>query len=204
MTALLGLPAPILLLLPLTMAAGAEMYLTLLILGASAWLGGWPLDSSPLDPLGGPVTLIFLGVLYLTEAAAELRPLPALLWHNAQLVLRPLGGFFLGILILTGLGPATVILGALGAALLTALIHVHSWGGGLLLRIRPSGRVSPVTLNLLLDTCALALLVLTLENPGWGFAVAVLILGALLMLGRPLHGVTRFGFGLLWEGIWAF
>jgi hypothetical protein len=203
-TSFLELPHPFLLLLPLAMAAGAEMYLTFLVLGLTAWLGGWPLEPGALNPLGSPAPLVFFAVLYLAEGAAELRPLPALAWHNAQLAIRPMGGFLLGLLLLEGMEPRMVLLGAASAAVVTALVHVLSWGQGLLLRLLRPGKVSPVTLNFFLDTCALALVVLTLEDPGWGFLTSLLLLSALLILGHPLHGVTRFGFGLFWEGLWGF
>ena len=204
MTDLLGLPPLLLLLLPLAVAAGTDLYLTLLVLGLSAWLGDWAPGGDSLIPLGGQLSLLGLTLLYLIEAAAELRPLSALAWHNLQLLLRPLGGMLLGLILVNGASPGVSALVAVAAGLVAAFAHVLSWGGGLLLRISPQGRVSPATFNLALDTATLALVVLALERPAWGFVAAGLLLLTGLVAGGGLHGVTRFGASLLWGRIWEF
>jgi hypothetical protein len=199
---LFALPVPFLPLLPISLAAGADFFLTLLVLGLSQSLG-WPGITEPgLHPLHWSV-LAGLAALYLLETAAEMRPIPALFWHTLQLLFRPLGGILLALTFLDGSPAGVQLLGALVAGVVAAFTHVLSWGQKLLLFLDPDRKVSVFTRMLAEDTLVLAFLVLTMERPELAFPLSapLLILG--LAFGGPLHHVVRFSLDLLRDRIWS-
>ncbi len=198
------LPPEFLLLLPVAVAAGADLYLTLLVSGLYLFLGENVLGAPAPLPAGSWALLPGLAGLYILEATAELWPVPALFWHGLQLLLRPLGGALLGASLMGDGAPALALTGAFVAGLVAAFTHVHTWGQGLLLRLVPERHVSPVTLNFSVDTLALALLVLAWEQPTLGFALALLLLLLGLFMGSHYHRVVRFGTLLLRDRVWGF
>jgi len=193
---LFGLPLPFILLLSVSVAAGADLFLTLLVLGLSQELG-WPgLQEPGLHSLHWGV-LGSLAFLYLLEGVSELRPVPALLWHNLQLLLRPLGGVLLALTLLDGLPATHQLLGALAAGIVCAFTHVLTWGQKLLPFLAPDRKISIATRVLAEDTLVLAFLVLTTKRPDLGFAVTAPILLLGVLLGGPHHHVVRFGLLLM-------
>ncbi len=203
MNELSSLPPEILLLLPLAVAAGIDLYLTLLVTGLYLFFGEPPLGGPIPLPPGSWGILPGLACLYLVETAAEIRPVPALFWHHLQLLIRPLGGLLLGVSLLWEASSALTMVGATLAALVAAFVHVLAWGQSLLLRLSPGRHVSPVTFNLAQDTFALALSVLAWERPLYGFPIAFLLLLLGLVRGAHLHRVVRFGTSLLGDRIWG-
>ncbi len=202
MSELLALPVPFLMLLPIALAAGADFFLTLLVLGLSQSLG-WPGITEPgLHPLHWSV-LAGLAALYLFETAAEQRPTPALFWHTLQLLFRPLGGMLLALAFLDGSPAAFQLLGALVAGVVGAFTHVLSWGRKLLLFLNPDRKISLFTRMLAEDTLVLAFLVLAMERPELAFPLSIPLLILGLILGGPLHHVVRFSLDLLRDRIWS-
>lgn len=202
MTDLLGLPPPFLLLLPLALAAGVDLFLTLLVVFASMEMG-WAAS-----PTGGAHSLrwgvlAMLALLYLMEGGMELRPLRALVWHNLQLVLRPMGAFLLALTLLDGTPPLPLLLGALATAVVASFSHVLTWGGKLQRFLSRGPRVSPITHALAEDTFVLILILLALERPELAFPLSGGILLVGLAAGGPFHHLTRFGTALLRDRVWG-
>ncbi len=196
MTEILGLPLP--LLLPLSAAAGVDLFLVLGILFLSGTAGpetpgeflSWGFGSSIL-------------LLYLLEAWAERHPLSSLFWHTGQLVLRPLGGALLGAALLQGRATGALVLGVGVAGVVAASTHVLSWGGKLKGFLSTQRPISPLTRTLAEDALAASLTLLALERPGPAFsATAALLLGGLLA-GRRAHHLVRLGMALFWDRLWA-
>ena len=192
MSAFLDLPLPFLLLLPISLAAGVDFFLTLLVVLVSQGLGWSETQEPGFYPLHWGV-LACLVFLYLLEASSELRPRPAALWHTLQLLLRPVGGALVALTFLDGLPLALQLLGALVAAIVCAFTHVLSWGQKFLSFLKPNLKVSFATRVLAEDTLVLAFLILALERPDLGFTLsgALLLLG--LLLGGSMHHAVRFG-----------
>lgn len=202
MNELLGLPPPFLLLLPFALAAGVDLFLTLLVVTASLDLGLGGLPGVGEHPLRWGV-LAVVAFLYLLEGGMELRPLRGLIWHNLQLVLRPLGGALLALTLLEGLPIYLVLCGTLLTAVVAAFAHVMSWGEKLSQFLSPSRPVSALTHSLAEDTLVLALLVLAIEHPPLAFLLTGALLVAGLLVGGSLHHLTRFGISLLWDRVWG-
>lgn len=93
-----GLPPEILILIlaPLAIAAGIDLYLTLLFLGVMPTTTWWsdPLPGAlgDLDSLG---IMVMLGGFYLLEFAAERFPTATLVWNAFHTVIRPVSGALL-------------------------------------------------------------------------------------------------------------
>jgi hypothetical protein len=196
LSGILDLPVPFLLLLSLSVAAGVDFPLTLLVLGLSQVLGDSGIQDGTVHPLHWMVLAGMAG-LYLVETGSELRPRAASLWHNLQLFLRPLGGFLLALVVLEGFPSTVRLVAGIAAGIVCAFSHVLSWGPKLLFFLNPHRKVSIATRTLGEDTLLLAFLILVLERPDIGFALSALILLLGLILGGPLHQVVRFGFGAL-------
>lgn len=203
MSTLLELPASVLLLLPISLAAGADFFLTVLVLGLSQSLG-WPGIQDPgLHPLHWGALSVVAG-LYLLETTAEFRPTSALVWHTFQLLLRPVGGVLVALTLLEGTPLSLQLPGALVAGTVCAFTHVIGWGQQLLLFLNPDRRISIVTRVLAEDVLVLAFLFLALQRPEVAFPLSAPILLLALLIGGPLHHAVRFGLVLLRERVFGF
>jgi hypothetical protein len=180
-----------------------DLYLALLVVSLATDMGIGPATTLTLPPFAGFASILILGLLYLAEMAVDLRPPAALVWHNLQLFLRPLGGALLGLAFLGGEPPVVVALGMGLGSIVAAFAHVLAWGGSLLLRLVPGHRLTPLTLNLYEDLGAVGLMVLALKHPDLGFLAATSLLMLSLVLGRPLHAVVRFGWALMEASVWG-
>ena len=193
MSEILDLPLPFLLLLSLSLAAGVDFPLTLLVLSLSQSLGEPGIQETIVHPLHWSVLAGITG-LYLLEAGSEVSPHPSSIWHNLQLLLRPLGGVLIALVVLDGFPSMVQLVAAIAAGIVCAFSHVLSWGLKLLFFLNPGRKVSIAARMLAEDTLVLAFLILALERPDLGFALSALILLLGLFLGGPLHHVVRFGF----------
>lgn len=197
------IPSQLLLLLPLAVAAGLQLYLTLLLLGVALYLGV-PIQGAevvlPPEALPG---LAALACLYLAEVAAELDPRTALGWHNLQLFVRPFGAGLLGIASLPAQPLPFLALGAAMAGTVAAFSHVVAWGRSLILRLVPGKRLPPLALRAMADLGCVALLLLTLRSPTAGVLVGTTLLVLGLLFGGASHGATRFGWALMVDWAWG-
>lgn len=176
------LPPELLVLAPLAIAAGIDLYLTLLFLGAAPTTPWWgqPLPGSlgELDSIGVVVTV---GLFYIMEFAAERSPPSALLWNAFHAVIRPVSGALMALLLLEGQPLPVLLAGVLVAAVLTSLAHAVRSGGAIVRWLSPSPTPHVLLVSLLEDAIVLGLLALVLDLPVWALAVS----GALVLLSLP-------------------
>ena len=182
MTGLLDLPLPFLLLLPISIGGGVDLFLTVLVLSLSGNLGWVGVQQAGfLSPYW--VSILSLAILYLLELAAELRPRPALL-GMVLLSEAPEGFFFPGVL---------------AAVVVSAFTHVLSWGRKLYRFLNPHRGISRLTRLLAEDAGVVVFLLLTMDRPELLFLLSGLLLLLGLFLGGSMHQVVRFGFRLMAE-----
>lgn len=178
MTGGLEVVAPELLLLPaFALAAGVDLYLTLLFLGVAPSLGWWPELPGALGDLGSAGVLIIVGSFYVAEFLAERAATPALIWNAFHAIIRPLSGGLVAMLVLDG-QPAGVLLGgAAVAGLLAAGAHATATGNSTLLWL--GGRIgpNPLLVSVLEDVAVVGLVVLALDHP-----IASLVVSASLLV----------------------
>lgn len=198
----MDVPLHLLVVLPLSIAAGLDLYLTLLAAGTGMILFG----GDPVPELSTWVSLpLTLGLvaLYLAELMAELRPVSALFWHNLQLLFRPLGAALLAFHLLRGEAAVFMVMGAAMAGTVAAFCHVLFWGLLLVAHLTTRPRRALLALTLLADVAAIAFVVLASFRVEPGVAAAGLLLLCGLAFGHHLHGATRFGLALLADRVWG-
>jgi hypothetical protein len=174
-----GLPPELLLLPPLALAAGIDLYLTLLVLGAAPTLPWWPHPMpGALGDLDSPGVMIMLGTLYLLEFSAERFPATALVWNAFHAVIRPVAGALLALLLLDAADLPVVIAGVLAAGALASFAHAVRSGGAVVRWLGSAPTPHVLLVSLLEDAIVLGLVVLALDQPLRAAGVA----GALALL----------------------
>lgn len=206
MSVIQGLSPALLALLPLSLAAGVDLYLTLFFLGvapATAWWGG-PMPGA-LGELHSTGVLIMVGGFYLLELTAERWPLGALVWNACHAIIRPLAGALLALLLLEGQPTRILVPGVIVAALLASVAQVVRSGGSTLVWL--SGASSPRSLlvSAAEDVGVLGLVSLTLDHPAWATVASIaVILSSLPFAGsqiRALTFATRLAWGRIWQAL---
>lgn len=201
MTGLLGISSHLLVLLPLSMAAGADLFLTLLLL--TALDTGWIPEQSGLPQPLWWGSLGLMAFFYLLETWMELRPFRALVWHNSQLIVRPLAASLLAAVVLDDPWALSSLPLILCAGIIGAFSHVMGWGGKLHRFLSPDSRISSLTHAIAEDTLVLVLLVLTMEVPDLAFLLSLGLLLAGVAFGGSRRHLTHFGLSLLKDTTWG-
>jgi len=175
------LPHELLVLVPLAIGAGIDLYLTLLLIGAAPTTPWWdhPLPGSlgDLDSLG---VLVTVGAFYILEFTAERLPPAALVWNAFHAVIRPVSGALVALLLLEGQGLAVILVGVVLAASLASLAHAVRSGAAILRWLSPAATPHVLLVSIFEDAVVLGLVVLSLDLPTWalGASLALLLLAA--------------------------
>ncbi|NIP60951.1 MAG: DUF4126 family protein [Gemmatimonadetes bacterium] len=197
---LLPHPDLVLTLVALGFAAGVDLFWVVFLLAVAArvsWLAPAPGD---LVEMGTVPILLFSAVLHTAERCAEALPSVALFWHSAQAVARPIAGALLAAAIVPG-GVVQATGAAAAGAVLAATGHRVVWGLDLRRWLDGGRSPGPVLAGLAEDVVVAGLVVLVLERPEAGGVLVVLVLGALLLRGRFLLDLSRFGLHLVWGSV---
>jgi hypothetical protein len=190
---------PLLPLLPLSLVAGVDLYLTLLFLGLATRLGWESAPPGALGDLAVPAVLIAAGVLYLVERISERYAFASVLWNAVHTVIRPMAGALLALLALSDLPLSTRVGGAFAGASLALAAHVTRSGWELLLTLMPApGRVRLIA-SVAEDAGSLAMLSLLLDAPAAAAGLAVLAIIAGLRWGQASSNAFVFALRLLWD-----
>ncbi len=198
----LPIPPEVLALVPLALASGVDLYLTLLFLGAAPALHWWDALPGALGYLKSPGVLVMVGAFYLLELLAELVPSAALFWNASHAIIRPVAGALLALLLLDGQPLPVVIPGALLAAALASAAHATRTGGGVLFWLDSRRVPNRFLVALLEDAAVLGTVVLLLDFPGVALTAA---LAVSLASGRVVGSQVRafaFAVELVWAKVW--
>jgi hypothetical protein len=189
------IPPELLALPSLAVAAGADLYLTLLLIGAAPTLGLWetPLPGA-LGDLDSPSVLITVGAFYLLEFTAERFPPSAVVWNAFHAIIRPVSGALLALLLLDGHPLWIVASGALAAGVLASLAHGIRSGGAVLRWLGAGAAPAARLLWLGEDVAVLGLVSLTLDAPGWALLATTLLLALSAPYARSL--LRAFGYAV--------
>jgi hypothetical protein len=190
-------------LLPLALAAGLDLWLTLLFIGAAPALGFQSLPPGELGDLAARPVLATSVVLWVIEVWAERRSVSALGWNLAQGVVRPLAGALLVLLLIPDATPvvreAAAVVGA-GVALWT---QAGRTGWRLLLDLARAGRPARALVSAAEDAATLALVALLLDAPFAASALALVTMALGTAWARPSVRAYLFGLRLVWGGTWG-
>ncbi len=181
------------LVLPLGLAAGLDLYLTLLLLALAPALPWWdqPMPGG-LGDLNALLIVAALAVMYVAEVLAERRPATYLAWNAAHTFIRPMSGAFLAALLLDGNPTSVFVGGAIAGGVVTFLAHAVRSGGVLLRGLDPGTHPSPTLVRVLEDVLVVGLVTASLDAPRVALAGAALV--ALLGLPRAASQVRMFVF----------
>lgn len=181
------LPAELAVLAPLALAAGIDLYLTLLFLGGAPTTPWWdhPLPGA-LSDLDSPWVLIVSGAFFLLEFTAERYAPASLLWNAFHAVIRPVSGALLALLLLDGASLLVVVPGALLGGLLASLAHAVRSGGAIVRWLGSVASPHRLLVSLLEDSIVLGLVTLALDAPLWGLGVSA-ALAIFTAIATPSH-----------------
>ena len=190
-------------LLPLALAAGLDLPLTLLLLGSATLLGFQSPLPGELGDLAVSLVLGMAALFWLLEFWAERRWLSALVWNLAQGLVRPLAGALLALLLIPDADAPWRYGAALVAALISFWTQAGRTGWRLLLDLAKAQRPPRILVSAAEDATALALVSLLLDAPlaATGLSLVMISLGA--AWSRPSVRAYRFGLRLIWGGTWG-
>lgn len=190
-------------LLPLALAAGLDLPLTLLLIGAAPELGFQSAPPGELGDLSAAPVLVMAVVLWVLEVWAERRPVSALAWNLAQGVMRPLAGALLALLLVPNASAWVRGVAALVCAGVAFWTQAGRTGWRLLLDLARARRPSRLLVTAAEDAAALALVALLLDAPLAATALALVTMGLGAAWARPSVRAYRFGMRLIWGGTWG-
>ena len=205
MSLLEGLNPALLACLPLSVAAGVDLYLTLVLVALAPHLGfGEGLPDGLLNSLGAEAPLIMALGFYVLEFVSERSKPASVFWHLPQVLVRPVAAGLLSLLILKGSGVwGGPYLWALVSAVLAYLSHGFKTGAAMLGWLYDVQAPSGLLLSIAEDVVVVALIALALDAPVW----SVLVVGAALLLfglmAPNLLPASRLGRSLAWQRSWG-
>ncbi|HSG49968.1 MAG TPA: DUF4126 domain-containing protein, partial [Longimicrobiales bacterium] len=169
----MDLPVELLALPALSLAAGVDLYLTLLFIGAAPTTGLWELPlPGALGDLDSPGVLIMVGAFYVAEFTAERFPVPALIWNAFHAVIRPVSGALLALLLLDGQGLPVLLVGTVVGGALASLAHTVRTGAWVLRGFTDTKHPAPLLVSVAEDVVVLGVVSLALDAPLWALGAA--------------------------------
>jgi hypothetical protein len=190
-------------LLPLALAVGLDLPLTLLLIGSAASLGFPSAPTGELGDLAVAPVLAMAGLFWLLEFWAERRWLSALGWNLAQGLVRPLASALLALLLIPDAGTPWRYGAAIVAGLVSLWTQAARTGWRLLLDLAKARRPSRILVSAAEDAVAIALVALLLDAPQAATGLSLVVIGLGAAWARPSVRAYRFGLRLVWGGTWG-
>lgn len=200
-----GLSPALLACLPLAVAAGIDLYLTLVLVALAPLVGfGEGLPDGLLSSLGAEAPLIMAIGFYALEFASERSKPASVFWHLPQVFVRPVAAGLLALLILKGSGVwGGPWLWAVVSAVLAYLAHGFKTGAAVLGWLYDVKAPSGLLLSIAEDVVVVALIALALDAPAWSalfVGAGILLVG---ILAPNLLPASRLGRYLAWQRSWG-
>jgi len=179
----------------LAVAAGIDLYLTLLFLGAAPTTPWWTLPlPGALGDLDSPGVLIMVGTFFVLEFSAERFAPGALVWNAFHAIIRPVAGALLALLLLDGESLPLALSGAIIAGAIASFAHAVRSGGAIVRWLGSATSPHVLFVSLLEDALVLGLVALALDAPLAALAVSTVLL-AFAAIAGPSHA-RAFGFAV--------
>ena len=189
--------------LPLALAAGLDLYLTVAVLGGALRLGWERPPPGGLADLAAPWIVGMAAVLWLVELWVERSPAAGLVWNVVHGVVRPLAGALLAILLLQGMPLAWVAPVAVAAGVVALLAHAARTGWSVLLWVTRQERPPRLLISAAEDALVLALVALLLDRPDAAGALGAMVLAAAVGWAGDHMRAFRFAVRLVWARTWG-
>jgi hypothetical protein len=188
--------------LGLASLAGLNLYLTVFVTGLAIqqhWI-----DVSQTYPdlaiLAHPAILAISGVLFVLQFFADKVPWVDSLWDAVHTFIRPLGGAFLAVHVLTKPDPTMEVIAALLAGGVTLTTHTMKASTRLVVNHSPEP-FSNIALSLGEDAAVIGGLFLIKQDPVLALIVFTLLLTAIGYLGPKIFRAARVQLWLIWKKI---
>ncbi|MEX2295152.1 MAG: hypothetical protein WD804_02440 [Gemmatimonadota bacterium] len=178
-------------LVPLALALGVVMYLTLLGLAVVPHVPAVPPLPGDLEFLATPSVMVPAALLYLLGWMVRRRRIPELVWEGGNVGVRAIAAGLLALLVIPEGGVAGKAAAALGTGVAAGLLQLLRLGW---ITLDHQGGIVPARRwiqKLGADTGALGLLWLTLLSPGPAALLAGVVLVALAAGGGPAYRAGR-------------
>ncbi len=189
--------------LPLALAVGTDLYLTVAVLGAALRMGWEQAPPGGLADLSAPWIVAMAALLWAMEFWVERTPSAALVWNVVHGVVRPLAAGLLVALLLQGFPPLWVIPAAVAGALVAFLTQAARTGWSLLLWLTHQVHPPRLLVSAAEDALVLALVTLLIDQPRAAVVAGGFVLSA-AVLWAPAHlRAFRFAVRLVWARTWG-
>lgn len=192
-----------LLLLPLALVLGLNLYLTVLALGLLALFPAGPTLPGDLETLGSAWALVPAALLYLLDRFPGKSDLNRFLWETSHVVVRLAAVPLLTLLLFHGRSLGEAWTAAAVAGSVAVLVQGLRTGRAILLPHRREGTLPGPVRALMEDLGGAVLLVAALYHPGGGAVAAALLLSTLLLSERAALRAALFTphllRGLAWD-----
>ena len=192
-------------LLPLSLAAGVNLYGTVLIVGLCIRLGWVTNVPSGLEVLGSVPVIIIAGLLYLIEFVADKIPFVDNVWDAIHTVVRPLGAALLAASAFARVHPVVAVIAALLAGGIALVSHSGKAGARAVLNTAsPVENVSNIAVSVVEDVGVGALALLALKYPFVAAGIGAVLLVLLLILVPRLLRWMSFTLRAIWARVRGF
>ncbi|NJK79311.1 MAG: DUF4126 domain-containing protein [Chloroflexaceae bacterium] len=169
--------------LPLSFAAGINLYLTVLVVGFSVRYGWVPDVPAGLHVFGSAPVLIAAGVLYVIQFFVDKIPFVDNLWDFLHTFIRPIGAVVVVTAGLTGIGAYAETVAALLAGAVALTSHTGKAGTRTAVNVgSPVENISNIVISLLEDLLVAALAFFALRFPLVANGITIVLLVLLITL----------------------
>jgi hypothetical protein len=182
-------------LFPMALAAGINLYATILIAGASIRLGWIENPPEALAIFASWPVLITAGVFYLLEFFADKVHFIDDIWDFIHTFIRPVG---IGVLVLASVSkmdPMIAVFAAIAAGGVSFVSHTAKAGGRMSINaLSPFENVKNIIISLVEDAFSAGLVFMAMKYPYFTAAVALVIFIMLIILLPMLFGWMKYTF----------
>lgn len=170
-------------LVPLSVSSGINLYATILVAGLSIRFG-WVQNPPPaLDVLASWPVLITAAILFVVELFADKVPFVDNLWDLIHTPIRPLGAALIAFGALAHVDPALMVVGSLLAGGLALVSHSGKAGSRVALNVAsPTENITNIAMSVVEDLVAGSLTFIALKYPYQASAIALVLLGLIILI----------------------
>jgi hypothetical protein len=180
------------LVLPLSLTAGINLYATVLVVGLAVRFGWMQNAPESLDVLGSLPVLITAGVMYAIEFIVDKFHFLDNAWDLIHTFIRPPAAILIAVILVYGEGDPTVtVTAALLAGTVCFVSHAAKAGTRAVVNlVSPHENLTNIGLSVAGDAIAIGIAALAMRHPYAASAVAIAILAFIVFV---LPGLLRFG-----------
>lgn len=173
--------------LPLAVAAGVNLYATVLILGLCVRYDLVSTVPPVFEPMASDTVLLVAAIFYLLEFMADKVQFVDNLWDLIHTLVRPIGSAVIAFSAIWEIEPEMAVIAAMVSGSAALVSHGGKAGSRVALNVTsPAENISNIGISLIEDILVSILAVLALTYPYVATAIALVILALILVFVPPL------------------